>query len=98
MYTLEFEDATITYHPEENQNKIIAKWHDGREKIYIEPEDYHVAKLEVMYKALQDPTKSILCGPEAAKAHVNAIYGMHQSVKKFLNFQNIWSPITKRKN
>ncbi|UOQ85077.1 Gfo/Idh/MocA family protein [Gracilibacillus salinarum] len=86
-YQMEFENATITYHPEESENEIIVKWKDGREKIYHDdPEKKHNAKLGVMLEAIQNEQQSILCGPEAARAHVNAIYGMHQSVKDIPHF------------
>ncbi|WP_058306596.1 Gfo/Idh/MocA family protein [Gracilibacillus massiliensis] len=89
-YKLEFEDATITYHPDGERSEIVAKWHDGKEKVYEDPEQNHLAKLGVMIKAIQSEDQSILCGPEAARAHVQAIYGMHQSVQDIPNFPVHW--------
>ncbi|SHM99557.1 Gfo/Idh/MocA family protein [Gracilibacillus kekensis] len=89
-YKLEFEDATITYHPDGERSEIVAKWHDGKEKIYEDPEKNHLAKLGVMIEAIQSDDQSILCGPEAAKAHVQAIYGMHQSIKDIPTFPAHW--------
>ncbi|MGN8647474.1 Gfo/Idh/MocA family protein [Gracilibacillus sp. HCP3S3_G5_1] len=89
-YTLEFEEATITYHPEGERSEIVAKWHDGREKSYEDPENNHIAKLGVMIEAVRDQNRSILCGPEAASAHVHAIYGIHQSVQDIPKFPKHW--------
>ncbi|MDX8044543.1 Gfo/Idh/MocA family oxidoreductase [Gracilibacillus sp. S3-1-1] len=89
-YTLEFEEATITYHPEANNSDIVAKWHDGREKRYEDPEKNHLAKLGVTIQAIHDQKQSILCGPEAASAHVHAIYGIHQSVPNAPTFPKRW--------
>ncbi|QGH33933.1 gfo/Idh/MocA family oxidoreductase [Gracilibacillus salitolerans] len=89
-YTLEFEDATITYHPEGERGDIVAKWHDGREKVYEDPENIHSVKLDVMIEAVRNEKQSILCGPEAASAHVNAIFGIHQSVKDIPKFPKHW--------
>ncbi len=90
QYELEFEDATITYDPEGERSGIVAKWHDGTEKEYDDPEKNHLAKLGIMIKAIQTEEQSILCGAEAAKAHVQAIYGMHQSIKEIPSFPQHW--------
>ncbi|WP_163537999.1 Gfo/Idh/MocA family oxidoreductase [Gracilibacillus sp. YIM 98692] len=88
-YKLEFEDAVVTYHPEE-RDAIVAKWKDGEEKEYADPEQNKLAKLGVMVNAIQNNDTQIYCGPEAASAHVNAIYAMHESVPDIPTFPKQW--------
>src|SRR5699024_1221016 len=85
-YIMEFENATITYHPTEEDNDIIAKMNNGEEKHYDDPEKNRPIKLGVMLDFINGEKESVLCGPEAASAHVNAIYGMHQSVEDIPEF------------
>lgn len=89
-YSIEFENAIITYHPEGESSDIVATFKDGTKKTYQDPENNHLAKLGVMIEAILTNDDNILCGPEAASSHVHAIYGMHQSVKDIPTFPSNW--------
>ncbi|MFC4401840.1 Gfo/Idh/MocA family protein [Gracilibacillus xinjiangensis] len=97
QYTLEFENATITYNPAAESSNIIAKFKDGTEKIYKDPEKNHLAKFGVMIGAILEGHNKIFCGPEAASGHVDAIYGMHQSVKDIPAFPTNWITVIEDK-
>lgn len=85
-YILEFEKATIVYHPTEEASEIIAKMKNGEEKRYDDPENDRPIKLGVMIDFINGEKESVFCGPEAASTHVKAIYNMHQSVKDIPEF------------
>lgn len=85
-YMLEFEEATIIYHPTEEDSEIIVKMKNGEEKRYDDPEKDRPVKLGVMIDFINGEKESVLCGPEAASTHVKAIYNMHQSVKDIPEF------------
>ncbi|WP_347834597.1 Gfo/Idh/MocA family oxidoreductase [Gracilibacillus sp. JCM 18860] len=65
-YSIEFENAIITYHPEGESSDIVATFKDGTKKTYQDPENNHLAKLGVMIEAILTNDDNILCGPEAA--------------------------------
>ncbi|KAB8131042.1 Gfo/Idh/MocA family oxidoreductase [Gracilibacillus oryzae] len=96
-YTLEFEHATITYRPTIESSDIVAKFKDGKEKIYKDPEKDHLAKFGFIINTILAGSNTVLCGPEAASAHVNAIYGMHQSVKDVPHFPKKWITVNEEK-
>ncbi|MDL4840256.1 Gfo/Idh/MocA family protein [Aquibacillus rhizosphaerae] len=79
-FQLEFEQATITYEPTSENNDVVAHFNDGSTKVYSNPENDHIAKLGVCIDAITNGSRSILCGPEAASAHVACIQAMHESV------------------
>lgn len=85
-YTLEFEQATISYQPEGTNGEIQVTWKDGTMSSYEDPERNHLSKLGVMITAIQDGTDQIRCGAEAARTHVEAIYAMHESVPEIPKF------------
>ncbi|WP_066192186.1 Gfo/Idh/MocA family protein [Gracilibacillus timonensis] len=85
-YKLVFEKAVIHYEPVEEDDQIVVQWKDGTETTYEDPEKDHLAKLDVMLSAMKNDDDSILCGPEAASTHVEAIYAMHQSVPNVPSF------------
>lgn len=86
QYMLEFENATITYHPNDEGDEIIATWNSGKTKIYKSPERIHLRKLDLMVEAVKQNKKEVLCGPEAAGTHVYAIDGIHRSVDPIPKF------------
>ena len=86
QYMLEFENATIAYHPNDEGDEIIARWKNGDTKIYKSPERIHLRKLDRMVEAVQQNTDQVLCGPEAAGTHVYTIDGIHQSVDPIPSF------------
>lgn len=92
-FELEFENATITYHPDNGTSDMIAVWKDGTKKVYEDPEINRNAKLNVCINAILQGNQDILCGVEAATPHVKSIYAMHQSVPDIPQFPK---QITKR--
>lgn len=85
-FTLEFENATITYNPNEGTSDMIAIWEDGSRKTYTDPDENHLIKLDVCIDAIQSRDYKIPCGPEAASAHVQSIQAMHESVPNISSF------------
>jgi predicted dehydrogenase len=79
-FVLEYENATITYHPDGGTNDMVALMNDGSKIIYKDPEMNRNAKLNVCAEAILNGHQEILCGIEAATPHVQSIYAMHQSV------------------
>lgn len=79
-FELVFEDAVIKYNPNSETSDIIAVWKDGTKKTYEDPEINHTIKLKVCIDAILQGHRDILCGIEAASAHVQTIHAMHQSV------------------
>ena len=92
-FVLEFENATITYNPDGGTNDMIAVWNDGTKTVYEDPEINRNAKFKVCTGAILQGNQDILCGVEAATAHVNSIHAMHQSVPNIPFFP---SQITRR--
>ncbi|MBP1969244.1 putative dehydrogenase [Virgibacillus natechei] len=95
QFVIECENAVIHYESGYEDSTIIAYWKDGTKKVYGDPENEHLAKLDVCIHAIQQDNQQILCGSEAASAHVNCIYAMHQSVpeapyfpKHLTNYEN----------
>lgn len=82
QYLLEFEDATITYHQDQDPSTITAKWHDGRTKTYNDLNRYQMAKIDVCLQAIVRGDDAILCGIEATTPHVDSIHAMHRSVEQ----------------
>lgn len=80
QFVVEFDNATVNYESGYEDSNIVATWKDGTTSVYEDPEEEHLAKLNVCINAIQQGDQQILCGPEAASAHVNCIYAMHQSV------------------
>lgn len=76
----EFEKATITY--TSGKSGIEAHFNDGSKKTYPDPQKSRLVKLQTCIDAVAKENKDILCGPEAASAHVLCIQGMHESVKE----------------
>ncbi|MBU9721577.1 MULTISPECIES: Gfo/Idh/MocA family protein [Bacillaceae] len=85
-FELEFENATITYG--NGTNEIVATFLDGSKKVYEDPGPDDLAKLQVCVTAIQDANHDILCGAEAATAHVHAIEKIHLSVMDIPVFPN----------
>lgn len=85
-FELEFEDATIIYEPEKETENIIANWKDGSRTTYKDPEKNRQEKLSVCLNAIQQGRQDILCGPEAASAHVTCIHAIHESVPDIPTF------------
>lgn len=81
----EFEKATITY-THEKPYQIVARFHDGVEKVYANPGEDHLRKLPICIEAARLNHDNILCGPEAAFAHTLCINGMHDSVPEIPDF------------
>lgn len=86
QYFLEFEDATITYHPNDEGDEIVATWKNGDKKVYKSPDRVHLRKLDRMVEAVEQDSDEVLCGPEAASTHVYAIDGIHRSVDPIPTF------------
>lgn len=86
IFTLEFENATITYDPNQGTSDMIAIWKDGSRKTYTDPDKNHLVKLDVCIDAIQSGNYQIPCGPEAASAHVQSIQAMHESVPNSATF------------
>lgn len=84
QFIYEFEYATIYRTEGENDNQVIARFHDGSEIIYPDPELDHLQKLATCIDAVKNGSKVIPCGPEAAFAHVQAIKAMHNSVSEII--------------
>lgn len=86
QFELEFEQATIVYNPGSGTADVTAHFADGTKKIYKNPEKGHITKLYVCIEAIRQGHKDILCGPEAASAHVTSVHAMHQSVPNIPSF------------
>lgn len=86
IFRLEFENATITYDPNQGTNDIVAIWKDGSRKAYTDPDKNHLVKLDVCIDAIQSGDYEIPCGPEAASTHVQSIQAMHESVPNAASF------------
>ncbi|MFC7395096.1 Gfo/Idh/MocA family protein [Scopulibacillus cellulosilyticus] len=84
-FTLEFEKATITYSMEDKTD-VIARFHDGTEKRYTDPEKNHLQKFETCIEAILKGNQDILCGPEASFPHTLSINAMQESVTDIPNF------------
>lgn len=82
QYVLEFEKASIVY----ENHRFIARFHDGTEYIYANPNINQLEKLNVCIQAIREGTKDILCGPEAAFPHVQTIVAMNESVPEIVQF------------
>ncbi|MCR2823876.1 Gfo/Idh/MocA family protein [Lederbergia panacisoli] len=80
QFLYEFEYATIYKSEGENDNQIVARFTDGTQKIYPDPERDHLQKLFTCIEATLCGNQDIPCGPEAATTHVQAIAAMHESV------------------
>ncbi|MFC4388751.1 Gfo/Idh/MocA family protein [Gracilibacillus marinus] len=92
-YKLEFENATIDYHPNKNGGNITATFVDGSIVEYEDPEKEHLAKFYHMIEAIQQNYTDVVCGPEAASSQVVAIQAMHQSVEQIPQFPKHWLAI-----
>ncbi|MBS4199872.1 Gfo/Idh/MocA family oxidoreductase [Bacillus sp. FJAT-49732] len=79
-FLYEFEHATISRSDGQRENHVIARFKDGTEKVYPDPEKDHLQKLLTCINAVENGNHDILCGPEAATPHVQAITAMHESV------------------
>ncbi len=86
QFVIEFDDAIVEYESGYEDSNIFATWKDGTKKVYEDPENEHLAKLSVCINAIQQNDQRILCGPEAASAHVKSVYAMHQSVPDIPSF------------
>jgi len=86
QFLYEFEHATIFRSEGENDNKVIARFNDGTEKVYYDPERDHLQKLSTCIEAVANGNHEILCSPEAATPHVQAITAMHESVPDIILF------------
>ena len=86
QFVIECDKATITY--QSGYGDVVATWKDGTKKTYEDPENEHLAKLDVCIQAIQQGNQQILCGPEAASSHLQCIYAMHQSVPEINTFPN----------
>lgn len=76
-FDYEFENATIR---KTADNQIKANFHDGTEIIYPSPDTDALQKLVTCIHAIENQSNEILCGPEAAFTHVQAILTMHESI------------------
>jgi predicted dehydrogenase len=86
IFNFEFEEANITYTSGSEANHVVAQFHDGSEKVYSDPQNDHLIKLQKCIQATAEGNHDILCGPEAASAHVLCISGMHASVPEIIPF------------
>ena len=77
MFTLEFEDATISY--EGGASPVIARFRDGSRMQYESTEsDPQMNKLWTCIEAAGNDG-SIPCGLEAARSHTLCVQSIHES-------------------
>ncbi|MBS4216953.1 Gfo/Idh/MocA family oxidoreductase [Bacillus sp. FJAT-49711] len=86
QFYYEFEQANVYRSEGENGNQVVARFKDGTEKVYPDPEKDHLHKLIICIEAIVNGSQDIHCGPEAATPHVQAIAAMHESVSKIALF------------
>ena len=84
MFSLEFEQATITYG--EAGDDILARDRSGNTRHYGSPEAEHpLLKLFEAVKTIREPG-AIVCGPEASVAQTLCMNGMQESVSAVIDF------------
>lgn len=79
-FVIEFEEATITYNPEEDDRGMVATLKDGSTIVYGDPEPDRNSKIPVCIDAAYKGHHQILCGVEASTPHVQSIQAIHESV------------------
>ncbi|MDL4842618.1 Gfo/Idh/MocA family protein [Aquibacillus rhizosphaerae] len=89
QYEIEFENATISYNPNNNHNEIVASFTNGDKKVYKDPQQNTLAKLNVCIDAVANQHKDILCGVEAASTHVSCIQAIHESLENATVFSEV---------
>src|SRR5690606_23422677 len=94
----EFEKATIYRSDGEDDNQVIVKFKNGTEKVYPDPERDHIQKLITCINAVATGNHNILCGPEAATPHVQAIAAMHESVPDIPSFPESLTRLDKERD
>ena len=84
MFSLEFENATVTYG--ESADEIMARDREGNTRHYGSPEAEHpLLKLFEAIQTIREP-RAILCGPEASIAQTLCMNGMQESVSAIQDF------------
>ncbi|MBS4194878.1 Gfo/Idh/MocA family protein [Lederbergia citri] len=94
----EFEKATIYRSEGKDDNRVVVRFKDGTEKVYFDPERDHLQKLSTCINAVATGDHNILCGPEAATPHVQAIAAMHESVPDIPSFPESFIRLDKERD
>ncbi len=69
-----FEDATVDY---PDSGEIVARFKDGRQKSYGDPQQDRMRKLRHCIRRCQDPeTDTVICGPRAAMSQTLCVNAM----------------------
>ncbi len=77
VFRFEFDDAVVELG---ESRDIVARFKDGREKSYGNPNENHLLKLEACLAHCRSTTPVVeFCGPEAALAQVQCIAAMQQT-------------------
>lgn len=77
MFCYEFEKADIRF-DENKENRIVAQFHDGQQKVYEDPTQHFSNKLWAAVEAVQGSGR-IACGLEEALSQTMCIHGMQES-------------------
>src|SRR5690554_2345318 len=79
VFSYEFEEGTV-YFDQNKDQRIIASFKDGREKIYGDPFAKPFNKIWIMLDAIKEQ-KSAPCGVKAALSHVMAVNGIQEATE-----------------